>query len=114
MMPDLGDITVGPGDVTAQRATVTNINGEAPAALLGASPAEGPVWVSDASHACGLDDLNAVVGQQIKITLDHGAQGRPAVHDNQPYGLLTIFNGGVTGSGLLLLEGFSRCRPEPG
>jgi hypothetical protein len=27
-------------------------------------------------------------GQQIKITLDHGAQGRLAVHDNQPYGLL--------------------------
>jgi len=26
--------------------------------------------------------------QQIKITLDHGAQGRLAVHDNQPCGLL--------------------------
>jgi hypothetical protein len=25
-----------------------------------------------------------------------------------------VFNGGVNGSGLLLLEGFSRCRPEPG
>jgi hypothetical protein len=27
-------------------------------------------------------------GQEIKITLHHGAQGRLAVHDNQPYGLL--------------------------
>lgn len=65
MMPDLGDVAVGPGDVRALGATVANIGGEAPAALVGAYPAEGPVWVSDASHACGLDDLNARVGQKV-------------------------------------------------
>ena len=58
MVPDLGDVTIGPGDVMALgRQSLTP--GEAPAALVGAYPAEGPVRVSDASHACGLDDLNA-------------------------------------------------------
>jgi hypothetical protein len=42
-MPDPGDVTVGPGDVTALGgATVANIGGEAPAALVGAYPPEGP------------------------------------------------------------------------
>lgn len=65
MMPDLGDATAGPGDVRALGATVADIGGEAPAALAGAYPAEGPVQVSDASHAYGLDDLNAGAGQQV-------------------------------------------------
>jgi len=64
MMPDLGDVTIGPGDVMALgRQSLTP--GEAPAALVGGYPAEGPVRVSDVSHACGLDDLNAGVGQQV-------------------------------------------------
>jgi hypothetical protein len=61
MMPDLGDVIVGPGDVRALGATVANIGGEAPADLVGAYLAEGPVRVSDASHACGLDDLNELL-----------------------------------------------------
>jgi hypothetical protein len=47
MMPDLGDVTVGPGDVRALGATVADIGGEAPIALVGAHPAEGRVWVSE-------------------------------------------------------------------
>ena len=41
--------------------------GEAPAALGRCVSGRGPVRVSDASHACGLDDLNAVpaVGQAL-------------------------------------------------
>jgi hypothetical protein len=39
MMPDLGDVTIGPGDVMALgRQSLTP--GEAPAALVGAYPAE--------------------------------------------------------------------------
>ena len=63
-MPDLGDVAVGPADIRALGATVTNIGGQAPAPWS-AHRAAGPVRVSDASHACGLDDLNAGVGQQV-------------------------------------------------
>jgi len=58
MLPDLGDIAAGPGDGRHWRQQSLTFGGEAPAALVGAYPAEGPGWVSDASHARGLDDLN--------------------------------------------------------
>jgi hypothetical protein len=79
MVPDLGDVTIGPGDVRALGATVADIGGEAPTALVGAYPAVGPVWVSDATDACrGLDDLNAGIGQQAP-RLPASAQHPPGI-----------------------------------
>jgi hypothetical protein len=58
MMPDLGDVTVGPGDVMAlRRQSLTPVKRPPPWSVRIRQRAR--YGVSDASHACGLDDLNA-------------------------------------------------------
>jgi hypothetical protein len=136
MMPALGDVTVGPGDLTAlgrqppttrvkrlpprsvrirHRARYGSATHVMPAdlttcmpGLASRSPASRPVRSTRPAYLGGavrtrcLEVVAAPVPaagqalagepprerQQIKITPDHGAQGRLAVHDNQSHGLL--------------------------